>query len=346
MSFSLKDRAPVAYHKGIKTPRVYPLEDTDQYQSRISFQVMKVIPPRFNTTFKSVQVEGTDPALAPQFEKVETGLGGLSGVDVKAVPDQKVDLYLPISFLVQDRAEYNTSSLGLAGGATSAGLSSGVSVPGSVFQGIKQAGQSFAELFKGLAGQEITGLGAARIAQAIPTQGLRDALSLSAKVVVNPNVRTVFGGVAVRDFAFQFQFQPKSGRESVAVKNIIKLFRYHLYPYEIPGDFEGISIPLGFEYPYMFKIKLLSGKERPFKNIGSPIKLSYLRSVSASYNNQSSALHEDGAPTDINLNLSFIEYKTLAKQDIENEEYDTFYDHEYSQREANPNDFAPPGAIT
>ena len=53
MSFSYKDFAP---HAGVE--RRYPIDEVDQYKSRITFQVMKVIPPRFNVQFSSNKVEG------------------------------------------------------------------------------------------------------------------------------------------------------------------------------------------------------------------------------------------------------------------------------------------------
>ena len=54
MSFSYKDFAPTA-----GAERRYPIDEVDQYKSRITFQVMKVIPPRFNVQFNSNKVEGS-----------------------------------------------------------------------------------------------------------------------------------------------------------------------------------------------------------------------------------------------------------------------------------------------
>ena len=327
MSFSYKDFAP---HAGVE--RRYPIDEVDQYKSRITFQVMKVIPPRFNVQFSSNKVEGgSDGGFELNKESAS-----LSAVDVKPIPGEKTDLYLPIAFQVNDRAEYGNASLGATGAAAAAAMNAGASIPSSVFEGIKQAGQSFVEAFKLLGGEGVTGLGAARIAQIIPNDKLSNATTLSARVILNPNVRTLFNGVAIREFTFQFQFQPKSRKEAIAVKDIIKYFRYHMYPEEISGQLGSADIPLGFKYPNMFRIKLLSNIDGPFKNIGTPIKLSYLRSVSTSYNNQSGALHADGSPTDINLSLSFVEYKTISKIDIRNEENDIYYQHEFQKSETRP----------
>ena len=69
----------------------------------------------------------------------------------------------------------------------------------------------------------------------------------------------------------------------------------------------------------MFKIRLLSGAGGNFKEVGTPIKYSYLRSISTNYNPTTPVLHDDGSPTEIDLSLTFTEHKTLHRRDIVNE---------------------------
>ena len=49
-------------------------------------------------------------------------------------------------------------------------------------------------------------------------------------VTVNPNTRSLFKNVAIREFAFQFKFIAKSKKEADEVRKIIKFFRTELYP--------------------------------------------------------------------------------------------------------------------
>ena len=79
----------------------------------------------------------------------------------------------------------------------------------------------------------------------------------------------------------------------------------------------------------MFKIKLKTQVGGTFKNVGTPIKYCYLRNISTVYNPTSPVLHPDGAPNEIDLNLSFTEYKTLSRQDIVNEDNDAAFDAEH-----------------
>ena len=79
----------------------------------------------------------------------------------------------------------------------------------------------------------------------------------------------------------------------------------------------------------MFKIRLLSNSgNKHFKNIGTPIKLCYLKSVSVTYNATSPVLHKDGSPTEIDMNMTFVEYKAQTRKDIEAEGSDSFYHFE------------------
>ena len=146
---------------------------------------------------------------------------------------------------------------------------------------------------------------------------------------MNPNIRTNFNGVSVREFTFNFKFIPCSPQESLAVKSIIQFFRFHAYPEEIGS---GGSFSVALEYPNMFKIQLLSQSgNNTFKNIGTPIKLSYLKGISTTYNATSPVLHDDGSPTEVDMNLTFVEYKAQTRKDIINENSDTFYHFENGQ---------------
>ena len=75
----------------------------------------------------------------------------------------------------------------------------------------------------------------------------------------------------------------------------------------------------GLPDPNLYKIRLLSGRDgsRIFRNIGTPIKFSYLQSIEANYSrNQGEGLFKNGAPTHVQLSLNFKEYKALDRQDV------------------------------
>ena len=62
-----------------------------------------------------------------------------------------------------------------------------------------------------------------------------------------------------------------------------------------------------------------------------------------SYNPTSPVLHPDGAPNEVDLNLSFTEYKTLSRRDINNEDNDDLFDteNELTLNQLNVPEFIP-----
>lgn len=294
----------------------FPVATDPTYRTRISFQAIRVLPPSIAVRFSSNATGPNDTNAANRALESTTVQG--NSLQVYEIAGEKTDLYMPVSFQVNDGFDYATASLGLLGMGAMAAANRGEAIAGSVMESLKEGVASVASLF---------GTGAlSRVAAVRASQNLgdtaRSAISITARASMNPNLRTQFNGVSVREFNFSFKFIPRSREESEMVKDIVKFFRFHAYPYELEEN-------IAFEYPNMFRIKLLSkGEDERFKNIGTPIKLCYLKTVSTVYNPTSSVLHPDGSPTEVDLNLTFTEYKALSRNDIINEENDTFYQYE------------------
>lgn len=315
-------------------PYKYPLEKSDQYKSRISFQAIKVIPPEVTIRVKTDNTVAEDGST--QTSKSFNGVSAsASSLKVNEIAGEKADLYLPLSFQVNDGFDYASAQLGLLGAAAAAGMNNGQSIASSVIDGLKSGAQSVFDLFKtGAVGR----VAAVRGSQAIPLipDNVKSAIAITARVTMNPNIRTQFNGVSVREFNFTFKFLPKSPKESREVHRIIRFFRFHAYPVEMPY---GEPYSIAFDYPNMFKIRLLSEVDGLFKNVGTPIKLSYLKTVSTTYNPTSAVLHPDGSPTEIDMTLTFTEYKPLSRYDVVNEYSDSFYNFENAPGHTTPDRF-------
>ena len=304
-------------------PYKYPLEKSDQYKSRITFQAIKVIPPEV-----TIRVKTANTVAEGGSEQTNKSFGGISAspasLKVNEIAGEKADLYLPLSFQVNDGFDYASASLGLGGGAAAAAMNAGGSIAGQVIDSLKSGAQSVFDLFKT---GSISRVAAVRGSQAMPLipDAIKSAIAITARVTMNPNIRTQFNGVSVREFNFTFKFLPKSPQESREVSRIVKFFRFHAYPVEMPY---GQPYSIAFDYPNMFKVRLLSEVEGMFRNIGTPIKLCYLKTVSTTYNPTSAVLHPDGSPTEVDLTLTFTEYKPLSRYDVVNEDNDSFYNFE------------------
>lgn len=299
---------------------VYPLERDPEFKSRIVFQVIKVNPPTFTSK------NGADPTLT----SMAGGKNSIQSTTVRGLSleytGEKMDLYLPMAFQVNDALNYSNPELGLMGAGAQAALNNANSIPEAVLNAVDQGVSSITDLAKVITARDVTNTAVARGLAATGTSGgATAAVSNATRIQVNPNIRTLFNGVSTRSFAFSFKFIPTSESESLEVKNIIKAFRLNAYPKKLTDS----QIDIGYEFPNMFKIRLLSeGDNGEFLDVGTPIKLSYLTSISTNYNPTSAVLHRDGSPTEIDLSLNFMEYKPLTREDIENEGNNSFYHYE------------------
>lgn len=252
---------------------------------------------------------------------------GVSALKVRPTGDI-IDLYLPPAFQSVDNLEYDTSALNISGATALGALNAGSGALQSLAKGISEGTQSITDFFTGGTAGVAGRLAAARLASSpagifVP-EGLRNAIGLAAQITVNPNLATTFNRVNIRPpIVFQFKFFPKSPEESIAVKRIIKMFRRRSHPENINiGD-----IPVGFRYPDLFKVRLLSGKSGEFKNVGMPIQMAFLTNIITNFNTTSAALHEDGAPNEVDLTLQFQEYRPLTRETIDAEDTDRFYEY-------------------
>ena len=316
----------------------YPIEKENQYNTKIRFQAIGVTPPKIvslgaSSSNESVDKQGFLDQVSNVLDRAEKG-ENLKFFSLGRT--QSAHLHVPIGgFQVNDGFDYASTSLGAVGGVAAAALQNTGNISDAFVKGMSEFGNSIFDAFSIVAGSEgVSRLAALKATSVAPIgSSLRNAAQITARVTLNPNIRTNFNGVAPREFNFVFQFVPNSSEESLAVKSIIKFFRYHAYPDQI-GGFGSGAFSVGFDYPNLFKIELLSGSGGQFQRIGTPIKLSYLKAISTTYNPTSPALHADGAPTEISMGLTFVEYKAQNRQDIRNEDNDNFYHFENGEEVA------------
>ena len=318
---------------------VYPIEKSLRYSTKIKFTAIQITPPKVSglgvaNAFKNVAdaavnavtgEQGGPPGLGGNQTK-KTNKEPVSNLKFRNIPGEVANLYVPLGgFQVNDGFDYAQSTLGLFGAGVVGALNQGGTLVGSAMKGLSEAGQTISDVASAFfESGELGRAATARAAQAVGPAG-----GIAVRTTMNPNIRTNFNGVSVREFTFNFKFIPCSPQESLAVKSIIQFFRFHAYPEEIGS---GGSFSVALEYPNMFKIQLLSESgDNRFKNIGTPIKMSYLKGISTTYNPTSPVLHDDGSPTEVDMNLTFVEYKAQTRKDIINENSDTFYHFENGQ---------------
>lgn len=212
-----------------------------------------------------------------------------------------ITLYAPASIAVNDGMGFGNFDLGVIGQT----LSSSVGADGKIdadlataalTSNLDKAGQNNAVVTKAMstAVGGIGGLG----------EKVADVSLFKTKTSFNPNTVLQFTGPSLRSFSFEFKMVASSSAESEEILKIINGFRSRMYPVK-QGD-------LTFSYPDIFKVNFqLGGRFVP--NYAE----SYLTNMGVIYNASGNAYHEDGAPTDVSVSLTFSEFKALERNEIE-----------------------------
>ena len=155
-------------------------------------------------------------------------------------------------------------------------------------------------------GNDTLSIGAALALNTIPG---KDSISTITGLATNPKKEQLFRGVDFRTWSFDYQFFPKSKEELINVQNIIYLFKLHMHPeYKDANNFL-------YLYPSEFDIVHYNGVD---ENFNLPRHTScVLTELVVNYAPQSQfTSFAEGAPTQINITLSFKELVQMSKERI------------------------------
>lgn len=137
-------------------------------------------------------------------------------------------------------------------------------------------------------------------------------ISAATGMAANPKKEMIFGGVDFRNFTLDYLFYPKSMGETLYIKKIIDLLKFHMYPeYKSDDRFT-------FIYPSEFDITFFMGDgvENPWVN---RIATSVLTNMNVNYTPQGVwAVHADGSPVMIQISLTFKELSIITKENLVN----------------------------
>jgi len=232
---------------------------------------------------------------------VNTALEGLATLK----PDVPRRLRDVITLHIQDRpavnygVSYQETSLGMAGGGL---LGGGQGTSDSI--GMNQ--ESVKEATAAMATQVVGGLSS--ILGALGGTRPGDILVNASKQITNPFREQFFERVDFRTFNFRHTFMPKSAEEAQKVRDIIKMFKFHMHPELVGG------LGLMFLYPSEFEIKYMyRGEENTYFN---KISTCVLEDMNVEYGGDIFASFEDGQPVEVNMSLRFKELEVLTKERI------------------------------
>ena len=219
-----------------------------------------------------------------------------------------VTLYLPPNIQDVLNAQYNSMATGLAGAAmagaaAAAGAYNNDDFEKSIKSGLDVAGGVMSDaLAKSAAGVAETLTGG---------EGLREAGLKGIGAADNPYMEVLFDKVGMREFNYSFTFAPKNPDESEDIKKIINLFRFHMLP-ELRGDAARfLTLPSEFDIHYMFMGEDGAATENTYYH---KISTCVLQNLSVDYTPNGVKSFSNGAPTQINLSLSFKETQAMTKE--------------------------------
>ena len=236
-------------------------------------------------------------------------IGSLLPSKTKRTSDSIV-LYMPSELTASQAADYKSSevggTVGQGIGVVNKAKSEGVTKTGAsnVLEGV---GNMVQEELKKAGGALISGLSGG------DPLGAFNKLNMQAQ---NNFLEAMFTGIGFRKFSYTFQFRPKNPKEVVAVKEIIKTFKFHMAP-EVPaGNAHGryFVVPAEFDIFYMFR-----GEENEWVN---KIATSVLVNCDLNYAPNGYQTfrpmdgHKGAPPTEIDMKLDFMETKIITKAEV------------------------------
>ena len=232
-----------------------------------------------------------------------------------------VRLYLPKEGIqVQDKAQYDNASLGLAGKFIETADIRNI----NVVQALDGATKSITDAFDVLSnpGEQNKSLITKVIQQAkvITPQNVNAAARSRIKRTANPYLRAIFEQVSRRSFNYSFEMIPNNPQEARTIKEIVAFFRTNLYP-----DVEGLdNAGTNFtDFVYKFPNKFRIHYDFDGKKIAHKMLDCYLESVSVSFSNQGTqTFHPDGEFLSTKIDLSFTEERTLNRNDVDPSKHD------------------------
>lgn len=321
-------------------PHYFPYDNRNDYPGKITFRsfappVPEVNLPGIKNLYKDAmkafkegsgglqdnfekRAAGTRPpdAIGPKRDTVDVGDKYIYGTrsNKRNYSGQRVTLYLPQAITFSDQADYESNvQLGALGAASEATINRGGNAGAAIAAGMRQASSTVTDLIYGNTGAagEAARFAATRIANALPGQTIGNVAASVLRTAVNPNKRTLFRGVNIREFAFQFKMIANSQREAIEIDNIVRFFRTELYP-SVVGEGQGTDL-IGYNFPNLFDIDMKYNNQP----VATKIKPVYLRNVTTTYNPASMGWHSDGKPSEVDVTLAFVEERTLNKGDVQ-----------------------------
>jgi len=224
---------------------------------------------------------------------------------------QSIYLQMPGTVSFAESVEWQGSDLGVIGGA----------LKGEGFEAMKSGGvSSMGELLGGAAGGLASklfgggGLIGATLGSLAGGGSLQGGLESTFNVKSNPYKEQTFQGVGFRPFDFSFVLRARNQNESLDIREIINAFRAYSKP-----SFKTAGKSGTFAYPKEFRIEFLTinNGEYTTNDFIPQIKYCICTNVTTNFTGGGTwKSFSEGAPTDVQLSLTFQETEIITQEDV------------------------------
>ena len=248
--------------------------------------------------------------------KAKTGIASVLPTTTRIT--DSIAIYLPPNVADTTGASYsNEAEMGIVGMAAASG--------GDFVNALRR--KDYAGAVKGLGSAAVDLLSATALnlgARALGEIGelamdvdAEDLKSLANKAfgrATNPYMEVLFNKAEMRTFDYNFTFTPRSEDETLDVQKIIKMFRFHMMPELRGSNSRFLTLPSTFDIHYMYQMTPSLARENQFYN---KIATCVLTNCDVNYTPNGVKSFASGAPTQITMNLSFMETEQLTKQHVD-----------------------------
>ncbi len=225
-----------------------------------------------------------------------------------------VALYLPPSINDNLSAQYGDSVTGMAGYLALSGVDLVQQIKDHDFAG---AASTLFDSGGAIVEEAAKKLAAGAFETFTGSEGIRETFDKAFGQTLNPYIEVTYSSFGLRTFDYTFKFAPKSEKETDEVQAIINLFRFHMAPELKNTHHRYMTLPSTFDIHYMWQSGAgdkATAEENSFYN---KIATCVLQSCNVDYTpNAQVQSFGDGAPTQINMTLSFKETEMLTKDKI------------------------------
>jgi len=276
----------------------------EQYEQIESGSTAKV---PYKQRGKFSQINSDVKQLRKQSRTRRTGLAAQFNPTTRIT--DSVAIYLPAN--VQDNygVTYTAAETGLLGALAAGGFAAGSSWAANDFEGVARA------ILRGGTNVIEELLMKAGMAVAETLTGAEGGYELANKVfqrAANPYMEVLFQSLPMRTFTYNFTFAPRNAKEQDQVRDIIKIFRFHMAPELRGAQNRFFTLPSEFDIHYMYH----DGDTTKENDFYHKIATCVLTNCNTDYTPGGVHSHADGSPVKITMALTFTETEMITKEHI------------------------------